>query len=140
GSRYVATGPPSLCCPVLPHGGRLGTPRFFILLFSVEKIAARHGPEERTMTDPARRDAPTARPIGLRALQGALGGFVAVVVAVTASGIALGYDVAATIGLAAFSGVWAGVGFGFMMGGSLTFARQFDEEHAAATAWAPPGD
>ena len=57
---------------------------------------------------------------------GAVVGFVVLTIAISLGGIAGGLERSSAIGLGTFVGAWAGAGFGFMMGATLTIARHHD--------------
>ena len=46
--------------------------------------------------------------------------------------VTLGVTIAGVLGLGLFIGTWGGGGFGFMMGGTIPFARHMDRVEAAA--------
>jgi hypothetical protein len=76
--------------------------------------------------------APLTEPsFGRGAVIGAAIGFVTVAAAVTAGCASSGVDLASSLGLGAFVGLWGGAAFGFMMGGTLPYARHADAEAAA---------
>jgi hypothetical protein len=74
--------------------------------------------------------AATEPDVGRAATIGALLGFLAVMVVVTISGLALGLEPGSALGLGTFVGMWTGMGFGFMFGATGTIARA--ERQAAA--------
>jgi xanthine/uracil/vitamin C permease (AzgA family) len=61
---------------------------------------------------------------------GAVLGLVATTTAITVIGSLAGMDVGGAFGLGAFVGAFSGVGFGFMMGGVASLAREFDAHPA----------
>jgi hypothetical protein len=66
------------------------------------------------------------------AIVGAVLGFLFTVVLVAVGGSLAGLHPAAAIGIGAFAGIWSGVGFGFMMGGSHMLAPHAIEARSAA--------
>jgi hypothetical protein len=61
--------------------------------------------------------------LGRAALVGGVMGFAAVAVAVTAIALAVGQELVPALGLAAFVASWSGIGFGFMLGASISAGR-----------------
>jgi hypothetical protein len=53
-------------------------------------------------------------------------GFVVLTLATAVAGFATGIEGASAVGLAVFVGAWGGLGFGFMMGGSVALGRRMD--------------
>jgi hypothetical protein len=70
--------------------------------------------------------------VGRTLVLGAVIGFVVTTIVVTVAGTLAGIGSASSLGLGAFIGAWGGAGFGFMMGGSVAFAHQFDRPPARA--------
>jgi hypothetical protein len=68
--------------------------------------------------------------IGRTAVIGAVIGFTVVSVVVTAIATLSGMHPGSALGLGTFIGTWGGAGFGFMMGGTIPFARHLDAEAA----------
>ncbi|HEY8543945.1 MAG TPA: hypothetical protein VIL36_02815 [Acidimicrobiales bacterium] len=72
---------------------------------------------------PAEQDPPR---VGRGAVIGYLVGFTVLTAAITVAGTLGGLGWQAALGLGAFVGMWGGGGFGFMLGGTLPFARHLD--------------
>ncbi len=64
--------------------------------------------------------------VGRGALRGAALGFVCSLVGIGTFGTVSGMDPGSALGMGAFVGVWGGAGFGFMLGGTIPFARHLD--------------
>ena len=88
-----------------------------------------------TTSDAATRRARSEEPnIGRSAMIGAVIGFFAVMIAITVVGALSGVEPGSAFGMGCFVGFWGGGGFGFMMGGTIPFARHLDAvEHARST-------
>jgi hypothetical protein len=71
--------------------------------------------------------------VGRTAMIGYVVGFVVATVVITVAGTLAELGFGASLGLGAFVGVWGGGGFGFMMGGTLPFARHLDAQSARST-------
>jgi hypothetical protein len=78
--------------------------------------------------------------IGRSAMIGAVSGFFAVMIAVTVVGTLFGMDPGSAFGMGCFVGFWGGGGFGFMMGGTIPFARHLDALHATRSTVHGQGD
>lgn len=78
--------------------------------------------------------------IGRSAMIGAVSGFFAVMLAVTVVGTVGGMNPGSAFGMGCFVGFWGGGGFGFMMGGTIPFARHLDALHAARSTVHGQGD
>lgn len=71
--------------------------------------------------------------VGRNAVLGYVIGFLAVTVAITVAGTLGGLGFVASLGLGTFVGAWGGGGFGFMVGGTVPFARHLDARSAHPT-------
>lgn len=65
---------------------------------------------------------------------GAVIGVTVVTIGVTLAGLLGGLGFGGAVGLGLFIGMWGGGGFGFMMGGTIPFARHMDRADAAASS------
>lgn len=65
---------------------------------------------------------------------GALVGFVVSTIAVTVGGSLAGIEPGAAFGLGAFTGMWGGAGFGFMMGATIPLGLHMERSHATPAA------
>ena len=89
------------------------------------------------------RDASTASAepnIGRSAMIGAVIGFFAVMIAITVGGTLGGIEPGSAFGIGCFVGLWGGGGFGFMMGGTIPFARHLDAPHVERSTDHGQGD
>lgn len=75
-----------------------------------------------TTSGPQALAEPGEQIIWRRAAIGAVIGFLFTLVAVGGLGTLGGLNAAAAVGIGAFAGIWSGVGFGFMMGGTPVLA------------------
>ncbi|HLU41107.1 MAG TPA: hypothetical protein VKZ55_01790 [Microthrixaceae bacterium] len=57
---------------------------------------------------------------------GAVAGLVVVTLLVTIGGTMMGIEPGGALGLGVFAGMWAGAGFGFMLGATVPLARHLD--------------
>jgi hypothetical protein len=71
---------------------------------------------------------------------GAVIGFFAVMIALTVGGALSGVEPGSAFGMGCFVGFWGGGGFGFMMGGTIPFARHLDAVEAARSTDHGQGD
>jgi hypothetical protein len=74
-----------------------------------------------------------------RAAIGAVLGFTLTVVVIASFARMAGLGTAAAVGIGAFAGMWSGVGFGFMMGGTPVLAAHARPSERAAAAPQPAG-
>ena len=75
------------------------------------------------------RTGPAPEPrLGRSALLGAAIGFLVVAVVIGILGTIAGMPAIGAFGMGAMVGVWGGAGFGFMLGGTVPFARYLDAE------------
>lgn len=86
-----------------------------------------------TATHAAEPAAPAEPAIGRNALVGAAAGFLAVTTAITVAGTLGGIGAVDSFGIGAFTGIWGGAGFGFMMGATIPLARHLDAHPAGST-------
>jgi hypothetical protein len=64
--------------------------------------------------------------VGRSAVTWAIVGFVVATAAITVAGTLSGLGAGGSFALGAFAGIWGGLGFGFMMGGTIPLARYLD--------------
>ncbi len=95
---------------------------------TTEPVPSRLGPPPLAVV-PDRAERRPEPNVGRNATIGALVGFVLATVAMTVAGVAGGIDAASSLGLGVFVGIWGGVGFGFMLGGTIPLARYLDADH-----------
>lgn len=77
--------------------------------------------------DTAPAPAPEEAGLGRAALLGSLAGLTVIGLVIAATAVAIGVDVVGALGLGAFVGVWGGVGFGLMVGGTFTLVRNTEK-------------